>query len=297
MLSLNLVKAKIGESAYSHIEKEAEKEVALAMQMPLLDEIHRARYYKPRAMLGEFLGELESFEKVGLKISPMDLMTLLFKCKLLPAANSQEEFGQRCGGLFPPLVDPALVVRSSEKGDKVDVLVDKHLTQLEASVRERILVTPVNSFQALSGDSNHQASFEKLFEGLGAPFVCYFEGPHLVEKHKQFEPGRIAYGLDDAKDFFCASSIGFRCVGSRDYCFWYSTTWLRTLLNLLRIGSYIHPGQVDFGLQGVQMSAPTFPVFVGEHAKGFYKWDEDKSQSWAKIPDGCLFVLRISRFV
>lgn len=37
------------------------------------------------------------------------------------------------------------------------------------------------------------------------------------------------------------------------------------------------------------MVAPTFPVFLGDHSGGAYKWDEDKRESWAKIPDGCLF--------
>jgi hypothetical protein len=37
------------------------------------------------------------------------------------------------------------------------------------------------------------------------------------------------------------------------------------------------------------MIAPTSPVFLGDHSGGAYKWDEDKRESWAKIPDGCLF--------
>jgi hypothetical protein len=65
--------------------------------------------------------------------------------------------------------------------------------------------------------------------------------------------------------------------------------WLRTFLNLLRIGGYIHPGQIGFGHSDVEMIAPTFPVFLGDHSSGTYKWDEDKQESWAKIPDGCLF--------
>jgi hypothetical protein len=38
------------------------------------------------------------------------------------------------------------------------------------------------------------------------------------------------------------------------------------------------------------MTAPTFPVFLGDHAQGCYSWGEDKKESWAKIPDGCLFL-------
>jgi hypothetical protein len=38
------------------------------------------------------------------------------------------------------------------------------------------------------------------------------------------------------------------------------------------------------------MRAPTYPVFLGDHSVGALKWDEDKRESWAKIPDGCLFL-------
>ncbi len=38
------------------------------------------------------------------------------------------------------------------------------------------------------------------------------------------------------------------------------------------------------------MTAPTYPVFLGDLAQGCYCWGEDKKESWAKIPDGCLFL-------
>jgi hypothetical protein len=164
--------------------------------------------------------------------------------------------------------------------------VDKHLTQLQTSAKPRIAISPLNSFSTQPGQSAG-ASFERIFSEINAPFVCYFDDDSLVEKYKQFEPGLNS--RDIAKEFFCAPSIGFSVSGSRNYCLWYATAWLRTFLDLLRIASFIHPGQRDFGWPDVQMTAPTFPVFVGEHARGFLKWDEDKWQSWAKIPDGSLF--------
>jgi hypothetical protein len=187
------------------------------------------------------------------------------------------------------LTDSAVVVRWSEKTHHADVLIERHITQLEGGIAERTMLTHVSSFSALDGDTSLQAFFEKLFASTGLPFFCFFDGDQLIEKHKQFEPGLISYDLGRAKEFFSAPSIGFRCTGSRDYCFWHSAMWLRTFLNLLRIGGYIHPGQIEFGQSGVQMAAPTFPVFLGDHSGGAYKWDEDKSESWAKIPDGCLF--------
>jgi hypothetical protein len=134
-----------------------------------------------------------------------------------------------------------------------------------------------------------QIFFEKLFAEAGLPFVCFFDGEHLVELHKKFEPGLMPYDSKQAKGFFSAPSIGFECSGSRDYCFWQSTVWLRTFLNLLRIGGYMNPGQIELGMYDIKMTGPTFPVFVGDYSGGALRWDEDKRESWAKIPDGCLF--------
>ena len=289
MSFLDTVKAKVGNESYRHLENVAEQEVALAMQMPLIDQYHQERYYSPRFLLGELLGEFASFEKAALKVTPLDLVNILFKCKLLFACKTEHEFGQRGGGLFPLTVDSARIVRWSEKVENVDVLIERHITQLEAGISKRILVAQVSSFTVLSGDMQPQAFFEKLFAEAGLPFVCFFDGEHLVELHKQFEPGLMSYGRDQAKDFFSAPSVGFHSSGSRDYCFWHSTVWLRTFLNLLRIGGYINPGQVELGMGEIKMTGPTYPVFVGDHAGGALRWDEDKRESWAKIPDGCLF--------
>jgi hypothetical protein len=283
------IKKVAGGEAHRHIEREAEKEVALSMRMPLLDKYHQTTYYALRRLLGEFLSEFESFEKAGLKVSPLELVTIIFKCKLLFACKTEQEFGQRCGGLYPLGVDSALIVRWSERIESADVLIARHIAGLEAGIRERTMVSHISSVASTGPDPNPQTGFQALLTALGFPFVCFFDGDHLIQKHRELEPGLRSYDQERATRFFSAPSIGFRASGSKDYCFWYSTTWLRTFLNLLRIASYIHPGQVDFGMDNVQMTAPTFPVFLGEHAQGAYKWDEDKIESWAKIPDGCLF--------
>jgi|HubBroStandDraft_4_1064222.scaffolds.fasta_scaffold86722_1 hypothetical protein len=289
MSFLDTIKAKVGAETYRHIENVADKEVALAMEMPLRDQYHQEKYYQPRVLLGELLSDFELFERVGLKIAPFDVVDILFKCKLLRASQTQHEFGQRCGGLFPILVDPALVVRWEEKAEGLDAVVDRHITQLEAAIKERVLLAPISSFTGLKGDAQPRAFFENLFVDAGPPFECFFEDDQLIEKHRLLEPGLPSYGAKQAEEFFSAPSLGFRSTGSRNYCFWYSTAWLRTFLNLLRIGAYIYPGQIEFGMSDIKMMPPTFPVFLGEHAGEALRWDEDKRESWAKIPDGCLF--------
>jgi hypothetical protein len=89
MTFLDTIKAKSGNEAYLHIERVAEKEVALAMQMPLLSKYREANYYKPRFLAAELLSEFDSFQKAGLKVSPTDIVKILFKCKLLFASQSE----------------------------------------------------------------------------------------------------------------------------------------------------------------------------------------------------------------
>jgi hypothetical protein len=295
MSFLETIKAKVGNEVYRRLEKEADKEVALAMQMSLIRENHEKNYYGQRFTLNsappsDLLTAFESFENSGLKISPTDLIKILFNCKLLFASKTEQEFGQRRGGLFRMLDDLSANVRWLEKAESIDVIINRHVDQLAAEIRQRTLLTPLSSFSAIDGDVGQQAFFDRLFADLGLPFVCFLKGDHLIEKHKQLDPLFPAHDRSRAEDFFSAPSIGFTCSGSRDYCFWYSMTWLRTFLNLLRICSYVNPGQVDFGMWDVKMTAPTFPVFMGERTKGFLKWDEDKREPWTKISDGCLFL-------
>jgi hypothetical protein len=152
------------------------------------------------------------------------------------------------------------------------------------------LLSHITSFASIGKDpTSQQKFFDGLFAKLGFPFMCYFDDDYLIEEHKRLEPGLRSYDQVNARRFFSAPSIGFKIAGSRNYCLLHSSMWLRTFLNLLRIASYIHPGQRSFGWD-VTMKAPTYPVFLGDHALGVLKYDQDEKESWAKIPDGCLFL-------
>ena len=95
MSFLKTIKAKVGNEAYQLVEKEAEKEVALSMQMPLTGQNYEDNYYSQRfrvdqAPPNELLTSFESFEKAGLKVSPTDLIKILFNCKLLFASKTEK---------------------------------------------------------------------------------------------------------------------------------------------------------------------------------------------------------------
>jgi hypothetical protein len=288
MSFLELIKAKIGKEAFSQLEKVAEKEVALAKQMALRDQDNHEQFYTPQFVRVDLIPECEIFERTGLKILPADVLNILFRCKLLFAAQTEHEYQQR-GGRVSFFDNVGAIPKWSDRGDKVDVLIDRYISGLQAQIEERTLITYISAFTSSPPAGSPQGSFHDIFSALGFPFVCFFDDEQLIERHKQAEPGLKAYDQASAKQFFCAPSIGFSVSGSGDYCFWFSSMWLRTFLNMLRIASYIRPGQRDFGLD-VKMTAPTFPVFLGQHAQGCYSWGEDKKESWAKIPDGCLFL-------
>lgn len=57
------IKAKIGAECYTRLENEAQKEVALAMQMALKDKFNEDQYYSPRLLLREFQADSERFSE------------------------------------------------------------------------------------------------------------------------------------------------------------------------------------------------------------------------------------------
>lgn len=287
MLFRDEVKRKIGTECFARIEHQAEKEVALALKMPLKDQYNTEQFYQPRFLLVEFQGDYERFERAGLKILPGDLVEILFRCKLLRAVSSEHEYQQRMGhsGIFD---NRAILPSWADRTAPVDDVQNKYVSVLEHDIQERTLLAGLSSFNTSSADvERQQGFFEDLFTALAVPFVSFLDGEHLTEKHKMLEPGLKTYDIAATKRFFSAPSLGYTVSGSRNYCFWHGTAWLRTFLNMLRIGGFIYPGQREFTL-GPQMEPPTYPVFLRLHAQGSYQWAEDKKESWQKFPDGCL---------
>jgi hypothetical protein len=281
------IKAKIGPECYARLESEAQKEVARAMQMPLKDKFYEDQYYSPRLLLREFQADSERFQKAGLWILPVEIVWVLFRCKVLAATQSEREFQQRRagGGFFE---NRATLPQWADKGRPLDAIEDQYMSGLEADIQERTLLSPINSLNPHQQDVDRQQEFfEDLFRTLDVPFVSFLE-TKLIEKHKQYERGLPAYELDAAMRFFSAPSLGYTIVGTRNYCFWYGSVWLRTFLNMLRIGGFIYPAQMEFFLDA-KMLPPTYPVFLGARAIGSYRWHEDEKESWEKLPDGSLF--------
>ncbi|HUB86336.1 MAG TPA: hypothetical protein VMB22_00475 [Verrucomicrobiae bacterium] len=291
MSFLTTIKGKIGNELYAHLEKEAENEVAAAMQMPLKDQYRQDQYFRPKFFrLLNLLSECQRFEALGLKISPADVIDVLFKSKLLFAAQDEDEYMKRIGGGMKNFG----LWRDKSNGT-VDQIIERKFEALASSLEKRTLLAEVNSFVELNPNQSrktHQKFFEELFAKLEAPFVAFFDDGNLLAKHKSAEPNWREEYYDEkrAREYFCAPSIGFTAEGSEVYCYWYAQAWLRTFFHVLRIGGFIHPGQQNFGDNGVKFMGVKSSVFLGEHAQGCFNWQEDTKVPWAKTADGSLFL-------
>jgi hypothetical protein len=280
------IKKVIGNEIYKKLENEANNEVSLALKMPLKDKNGQDNYYRQRFILPLLLSECDLFERKGLKISPIDLINVLFKCKMIFAVNIENEYRRRVGG-GSYISENDFVVPWNKKSQGIDALIDEYLDRLETFQSNRTLLVNINSFN--DDSSNSQGFIDQLFQKLNFPFVAFIEESQLIEKLKKIKPSQRKYELEDAKNFFYAPSIGFTIIGSSNYCRWYSSAWLRTFLCLLKIAGFLYPGQIDFGHSGIEIIAPTIPVFMDTPERGGYSWEEDKKEPWLKIPDGCLW--------
>jgi hypothetical protein len=291
MLSTPSLKSQIGTDAYSHLEKEADAEVAIALKMPLIDpSTGDKKYYHQRSTYEMFLNEKELFERLGIKFSPYDIFNILFRCKLFAVIADEDEYRQRIGAVS--YVDEiGFAVEWRLKGQPFEEIVNAYLARMESFLKERTLFTEINSFDG-SEQSDIPKFFNELFLQIGAPFCCFMDDGQLISKYREYEArfNESEYTEENARRYFHSPSIGFRTFGSTAYIHYYGSAWLRMLLNLMRIGSFVYPGQIDFGREGVTLIAPLGPGLIEDHSQGAYCWDEDSKLPWLKVPDGCLFL-------
>jgi hypothetical protein len=93
MSFLDTIKAKLGAETYLRLEQEGDKEVACAMQMPYKTSITKTCGISSD-LFGDLLDVAERCDQIGLKILPIDVVNIFFRCKMLHAAQSEEEYRQ-----------------------------------------------------------------------------------------------------------------------------------------------------------------------------------------------------------
>jgi len=289
MSYLETIKTQIGNDCFARLEKEADKELALALKMPLKSQFGDKQYYRKRILVGELFSDCDFFNGKGLCILPTDLVSAIFRAKLLFASQDEDSFMQRSGegmdanGIW------------SKKPAKISEALEPFFEWVKDSIKERTLLTQLCSFNAPSMTSSEQDNeavqgfFEQLFQKLNVPFVAFLNQAALMEKYKQMEPGLQVHTEERCQQYFYAPSIGFTVTGSESYCYLYAATWLRSFLNLFRLGGFVCAPQID-SHPNVSFLPPKGSVWLGSHAIGSNSWLEGDFEPWRKSPDGNLFV-------
>lgn len=276
------IKSTIGEETYLNLNKIANGLFSEKKYFGLKTPLGQTSYIDE--LLPNLLTECEQFEKLNLKISPIDIVNILYKCKLVKASKTIEEYREKT--FFCDYVSEFdFYIPWEKRKETENTLVEDYFERLKSSIKENTLVVEISSFKGNSYEI--QCFFDSLFKKLSYPFKAFIDTDTILEEYKNLEL-RNEYTIDIAKDFFSSPSIGFTVYGSLFYCRWFSNTWLKVFISLLKIGGYIYPGQIEFGNNTTSIQAPSFPVFLGTFSKGCFIWDEDKKLPLVKIPDGCL---------
>ncbi len=276
------IKTKIGANSFSELDKLSNAAFSFKNGFhsnPPLGTISSIEELLPR------LNKIsEQFEDENIEISPIDLINILYKCKLVKAYKTYEKYNKKINGYN--LVDEFNFFIPLEKGEEsFEYLVEEYSERLKSQLTEKTLIIEINSFRG--NNYEIQSFFDHIFKELNYPFSAFIDDTAILQFYKK-HVALDEYKLERAKDYFCSPSIGFTVYGSQKYCRWKSTTWLKTFISLLKIGGFIYPGQIEFGGNIATLQAPTFPVFLGKASKGIFMWDEDKKEPQIKIPDGCL---------
>src|ERR1700731_3618820 len=139
------VKQKIGTECFARVEQEANREVTLALRMPLKDKYDTEQFYRPRLLLAEFQEDYERFERAGLRILPGDMVDVLFRSKLLRAVKDEHQYQQRSGrsGIFD---NRSILPNWADRTMPLDDVEDKYVSALEHDIQERTLLTHISSF-------------------------------------------------------------------------------------------------------------------------------------------------------
>jgi hypothetical protein len=227
MSYLDTITNQIGQDRFKRLEKEADKELSLALNTPLKSQYGDKQYYRKRVLVGNLFPDCHFLDEKGLGILPTDLVDAMFRAKLLFESQDKGSFLQRSGeGSF------ALGIWS-HKPAKYGEALECFFEWIKDSIKERTLLTQLSSFKGPSkggSGEDHQAVenfFEQLFQKLGVPSVAFVNQEALMDKYKQVQPGLLEYTKEHCQQYFYAPSIGFTVTGSESYCYLYASAWLR----------------------------------------------------------------------
>lgn len=166
MSFMEKIKEILSPETWVLLEKQAGNMVSESLKMSLVED-YRDNYYRQneKDIFKILLSHSEEFERVGLKISPQDIVSILFRSQILFATTTVREFEQRSGGYFPRTYLAPISFAKKSKG--IDVLRQECFNELETFIEERILLSTITCFHPQEGN---EESFNNLFKKLNIPF-------------------------------------------------------------------------------------------------------------------------------
>jgi len=264
MTYLEKIKKTIGEEIFTALEKEADAEVGRNVRYPLQNKWGQDIWYSPTISsvdnVIKYTDYFYKFEELLLKISPLDIINILYRCKLIFAFQTDQEYQRKNSSIiWADEITFSISWKLKEKG--VDSLIEDYFERLKTFERTRYLVAATCSFDDL--DSNVQHVFKKLFDDLNLPYYCFFQVPEMRKAETELV-NKYNYDDKDLQRYFGDKSFGYKEFGSSLYIYWKGIINLRNFLNLIRIKGIIYPPQVDFGQENIKILPPISPIFALE---------------------------------
>lgn len=255
----------IWSKTYEKIENLSNVEVGKAKKMSLETD-GKLEYYRRKFLLPDEYELYSLFEKKNLKITPDDLVNILFRCRMLIECDTYMEYRQRTwwGSLYD---EDNFTIAWERKAEWYEILVQAYIERAKGFLANRTLstsLTMVKTFKNIEINIPPSEFLENIFRDLELPFSCNID-----------EDGN--------------GSLGFTTFGSGIYCYWYSCQFMRSFLSILKIATFKFPGQINIWETGIEISPTISPVFLEEWTRGGFDWDENERAPFLKYPDGSLF--------
>lgn len=278
----------IGKDKYEELEKHANNEVSLALKMHPKNEYGQDNYYEQRFLIEELFEIFELFEKKWIKISPIDIINVLFRCKMLFVVKDENEYRQRVWNVGSIYDESEFAILRNKKSEWIDAITEEYLNRINTFISEKTLIVKLENYVSISDDSELQSFFDNLFESLELPFKAYIDDNFINSEYKRLNPNTKICIWEDVHRYFSNPSIWYSVVWTSLYArrYWYA--FLRTFLNILRVSWFINAWQINFWSHGANIMAPTLPVILWSNSRWWLCWHEDKKEPRWRIPDWCL---------
>lgn len=236
------IKNKIGNDIYSKLDKMSN--FALGGKYSFCFDSPLGQNSFIEELLPTVIPICKLFEDKKFTISPFDVVNVLYKCKLLKSAKSKEDYKNKT--LHYNLVDEFdFFIPWHKKDIEFNELTKGYFERLSSFQNNNTLITHISSYKGSNFEI--QRFLDGVFHKLNFPFRAYFDDSVIKENYLKRNGEWADFDKDRANRYFSAPSIGFECYGSKLYCRWHSNIWLKSIISLLKIGGFIHPGQIEYG--------------------------------------------------